>query len=140
MNVDAVEAINAISQSQQIGVPIPLYAGATSRVFLAAMEPQEVAAYLDRTPLQSFSDTTITERARLEGEVERVRKQGFAISTAEFTIGSIAVARIIRNREGRPVAAMHVSIPRSRASEDLIERCAGALQTGVETLERAIAA
>jgi hypothetical protein len=35
---------------------------------------------------------------------------------------------------------MHVSIPRSRATEDLIERCAGALKTGVETLERAIAA
>ncbi len=140
VNVDAVEALNAISQNQQIGFPIPLYAGATSRVFLAAMEPQELAAYLDRTPLQSYSETTITERARLEGEVARVRKQGFALSTAEFTVGSIAVARIIRNRAGQPIAAMHVSIPRSRASEDLIERCAAALKAGVEALERAIAA
>jgi len=140
VNVDAVEAINAISQSQQIGVPIPLYAGATSRVFLAAMEPQELAAYLDRTTLQPFSETTITDRDRLKNEVERVRRQGFALSTGEFTNGSIAVARIIRDRLGQPVAAMHVSIPRSRASEDLIERCAAALKTGVETLERAIAA
>jgi DNA-binding IclR family transcriptional regulator len=140
VNVDAVEAINAISQSQQIGVPIPLYAGATSRVFLAAMEPQELAAYLDRTRLQSFSETTIIDRARLENEIERVRRLGFALSTAEFTVGSIAVARIIRDRMGKPVAAMHVSIPRSRASEELIGRCAAALKTGVETLERAIAA
>jgi len=140
VNVDAVEAINAISQSQQIGVPIPLYAGATSRVFLAAMEPQEVAAYLDRTKLQSFSDTTLIDRSRLEIEIQRVRKQGFALSTAEFTVGGVAVARIVRDRAGLPIAAMHVSIPRSRATEDLIERCAGALQTGVETLERAIAA
>jgi len=140
VNVDAVEALNAISQSQQIGVPIPLYAGATSRVFLAAMEPQEVAAYLDRTKLQSFSDTTLIDRSRLEIEIQRVRKQGFALSTAEFTVGGVAVARIVRDRAGLPIAAMHVSIPRSRATEDLIERCAGALQTGVETLERAIAA
>ncbi len=139
VNVDAVEALNAISQSQQIGVPIPLYAGATSRVFLAAMEPQEVAAYLDRTKLQSFSDTTLIDRTRLEIEIQRVRKQGFALSTAEFTVGGIAVARIVRDRAGQPVAAMHVSIPRSRATEDLIERCASALKTGVETLERAIA-
>jgi DNA-binding IclR family transcriptional regulator len=137
--VDSVEALNAISQSQQIGVPIPLYAGATSRVFLAAMDAQELAAYLDRTELQSFSDTTLTERARLEDEVERVRKQGFALSTAEFTVGGVAVARIIHDREGKPIAAMHVSIPRGRATEDLIERCAAALQAGVETLERAIA-
>ncbi len=139
VNVDSVEALNAISQSQQIGVPIPLYAGATSRVFLAAMDAQELAAYLDRTELQSFSDTTLTERARLEDEVERVRKQGFALSTAEFTVGGVAVARIIHDREGKPIAAMHVSIPRGRATEDLIERCAAALQAGVETLERAIA-
>ena len=140
VNVDAVEALNAISQNQQIGLPIPLYAGATSRVFLAAMEPPELAAYLDRTKLQSFSDTTLIDRARLEIEIQRVRKQGFALSTAEFTVGSIAVARIVRDRAGKPVAAMHVSIPRSRATEDLIERCAAALKTGVETLERAIAA
>ena len=140
VNVDSVEALNAISQSQQIGVPIPIYAGATSRVFLAAMEPPELAAYLDRTKLQSFSETTLIERGRLESEIERVRKQGFALSTAEFTTGSIAVARIIRDREGKPIAAMHVSIPRSRATEELIERSAGALKTGVETLERALAA
>jgi DNA-binding IclR family transcriptional regulator len=140
VNVDAVEALNAISQSQQIGVPIPLYAGATSRVFLAAMEPQEVAAYLDRTKLQSFSDTTLIDRTRLEIEIQRVRKQGFALSTAEFTVGGIAVARSIRDRQGKAIAAMHVSIPRSRASEDLIERCAAALKAGVETLERTIAA
>ena len=140
VNVDAVEALNAISQNQQIGLPIPLYAGATSRVFLAAMEPPELAAYLDRTKLQSFSDTTLIDRARLEIEIQRVRKQGFALSTAEFTVGSIAVARIVRDRAGKPVAAMHVSIPRSRATEDLIERCAAALKTGVETLERALAA
>lgn len=139
VNVESVEALNTISQSQQIGVPIPLYAGATSRVFLAAMAPQELSAYLDRTQLQSFSDTTITERARLEGEIERVRKHGFAISSAEFTVGGVAVARIIRDRMGQPLAAMHISIPRSRATEDLIERCTMALQAGVETLERAVA-
>ncbi len=140
VNVDSVEAINTISQSQQIGIPIPLYAGATSRVFLAAMSAEDLAAYLDRTDLQSFSDTTMIDRARLEAGIERVRQRGFALSTAEFTVGGVAVAHIVRDRHGATVAALHVSIPRSRASEELIERCAAALKAGVETLERAIAA
>ena len=139
VNVDAVEAINAISQTQRIGEEIPLYAGATSRVFLAAMSDAEIADYLDRTDLQSFSETTIVRRARLESEVERVRQQGFALSTAEFTAGGVAVARIVRDAKGAAVAALHVSIPRGRASDALIERCAAALKAGVETLERAIA-
>ena len=140
VNVEAVEAINAISQTQRIGEPIPLYAGATSRVFLSAMTAKELADYLDRTELEAFSDTTIISRARLEAEVERVRQQGFALSTAEFTQGGIAVASIVRDGKGAGVAALHVSIPRSRASEELIEKCAAALKAGVETLERAIAA
>jgi len=50
------------------------------------------------------------------------------------------VARAVKDASGAAVAAMHVSIPRGRASEELIERCAAALTAGVETLERAIAA
>ena len=140
VNVDSVEALNTISQTQRIGIPIPLYAGATSRVLLAAMSAQEVTAYLDRTELEPFSETTIIDRARLEVEVERVRQKGFALSTAEFTAGGLAVARAVKNASGEAVAALCVSIPRSRASEELIERCAAALAAGVETLERALAA
>jgi hypothetical protein len=140
VNVESIEALNTISQTQRIGVRIPLYAGATSRVFLASMSKAEVAAYLDRTELESFSDTTIADRARLEAEIERVRQKGFALSAAEFTAGGVAVARAVKDASGAAVAAMHVSIPRGRASEELIERCAAALTAGVETLERAIAA
>ena len=140
VNIDCVEAINTISQTQQIGVPIPLYAGAASRVFLAAMDDDELEAYLARTPLVSFSDTTIIEREAILGAIAQVRTSGYARSSAEFTAGGHAVACAIRNPAGRAIASLHVSIPRSRASEDLVARCLGALKSGSDALERAIAA
>ena len=137
-NIDAVEAINAIGQSQQIGVPIPLYAGAASRVFLAAMSDADLEAYLARTTLVAFSDTTIIDPERLLQEVALVRAQGFARSSAEFTMGGHAVASCIHDGAGHAVASMHVSIPRSRASEERVARCLASLKAGIETLERAI--
>ena len=140
VNIDAVEAINAIGQTQQIGVPIPLYAGAASRVFLAAMQDEELAAYVARTPLVAYSDTTIVEHDRLMQEIARVREQGFARSSAEFTMGGHAVARLIRDGAGSPVASLHVSIPRGRASDELVARCLASLNSGIESLERSLAA
>jgi IclR family transcriptional regulator, acetate operon repressor len=139
VNIDLIEAVNAIGHTQQIGVPIPLYAGAASRVFLADLSLDELDAYLARTELVPFSPTTISEREKLLDEVARVRRDGFARSAAEFTVGSVAVACLVHAPSGEALASMHVSVPRSRASEDLLARAAEALKAAAAGLEREIA-
>ncbi len=139
VNIDLIEAVNAIGHTQQIGVPIPLYAGAASRVFLADLTLDELDAYLARTELVPFSPTTISEREQLLDEVARVRRDGFARSAAEFTVGSVAVACLVRSPTGESLAALHVSVPRSRASDDLLTRAAEALKAGAAGREREIA-
>jgi DNA-binding IclR family transcriptional regulator len=137
-NVDAIEAVNAIVQSQQIGVPIPLYAGAASRAFLAGLSERALEDYIGRTDFIAFSETTIVDPMRLREEIRRVQMQGYAISVAEFTSGGMSIARLIRNAEGAGVAVMHVSIPRSRADEAAIARAVEQLNAGVASLEQKI--
>jgi DNA-binding IclR family transcriptional regulator len=138
-NIDSVEAMNAIGQTQQIGIGIPLYAGAASRVLLAGLDEREIEAYLGRTALVAYSDTTLVEPDRLRAEIGRIHSEGYAISSAEFTPGGHAVACAIKGPDGRPVAALHASIPRSRASQDLIQSCIEQLRLGTETISRALA-
>lgn len=133
-NVDSVEASNAIGQTQQIGLPIPLYAGAASRVLLAGLADKDLDAYLNRTILTAFSETTFTNRGRLKVEIDRIRSEGFATSSAEFTPGGHAVACAIRGTDGTAIAALHVSIPRSRASDSLIAQCIEKLQAGTAAI------
>ncbi len=140
VNVDAVEAVNAIVQSQQIGVPIPLYAGAASRAFLAGLSDRALEDYIGRTDFVAFSETTIVDPNRLREEIRRVQLQGYAISVAEFTTGGLSIARLIRNGLGEGVAVMHVSIPRSRADEPAIARAVDQLNAGVASLEQKIRA
>jgi DNA-binding IclR family transcriptional regulator len=138
-NVDSVESTHAIGQTQQIGVAIPLYAGAASRVLLAAMSDDEIDAYLARVGRNAFSATTITDPSRLADETARIRRRGFATSSGEFTPHGHAVARAILDRDGRAAGALHVSIPETRFSKAMEKRCADALLEGMRKMESGLA-
>ena len=138
-NIDSVEADNAIGQAQRIGVPIPLFAGAASRVLLAGMSDDELRAYLDRTELSRFSEATIVDRDALMAEIELARARGYAISSGEFTAAGHAVAKAVRDPRGRAIAALHVSVPRSRLTPAVRERCVAALEAAIPQIEADLA-
>ncbi|HTH95885.1 MAG TPA: IclR family transcriptional regulator [Stellaceae bacterium] len=135
-NIDSVESTHAVGQTQQIGVAIPLYAGAASRVMLAAMGDDELEAYLARAPLQVFTGMTLATRGELLAATTQVRRDGHAVTTGEFTAGGHAVARLIRAPESYGVAALHVSIPRLRHSAELERKALDALRDGIAAIER----
>jgi hypothetical protein len=60
-----------------LGVQAPLYAGAASKVLLAGMEDDEIEAYLGRTDLTAFQESTITDRNVLWREIRIIRKRDF---------------------------------------------------------------
>ena len=138
-NVDSVEAENAIGQAQQIGVAIPLYTGAASRALLAGMERVDIDAYLARTLLVPFSDSTIVDSETLARELEHTRARGYAVSKGEFASAGHAVAMAVRDGGGRAVAAIHVSAPASRFSPRVEGFCVAALTKAVGELERTLA-
>jgi DNA-binding IclR family transcriptional regulator len=134
-NIDSVEAENAIAQAQQIGVAIPLYTGAASRVLLAGLDDDELAAYLERTPLRPFSNATIVDALVLREDIARTRQRGYAVSNGEFASSGNAVAMAIRGADGRPVAAIHVSAPSSRFSPRVEDICVAALRRAIDGIE-----
>jgi DNA-binding IclR family transcriptional regulator len=137
-NIDSVESTHAVGQTQQIGVPIPLYAGAASRALLAALSDEAVAAYLARADRIAFSPTTMIDDQRLKEEITRVRKRGVATSSGEFTAGGHAVACAILDQTGTAVGALHVSIPGARFTKALEKTCAEHVRNGAKRIAAAL--
>lgn len=133
-NIDSVESAQMIGQTQQIGVPIPLYAGAASRVFLAALKADDLQAYFSRTKLTPFSGLTLTDAEALQREIARIRRIGYAKSAGEFTPGTHAIAALITRPHPADLAALHVSIPAARYSPSLERQCAASLQAAVQQI------
>jgi DNA-binding IclR family transcriptional regulator len=137
-NVDSVESTHAVGQTQQIGVPIPLYAGAASRALLAALPDDAIAAYLERTERVAFSATTMTDGERLTDEIARIRRRGVATSSGEFTAGGHAVACAILDGAGTAIGALHVSIPGARFTKALEQTCAEHVRDGAQRIAAAL--
>lgn len=79
ITVDGIEARGRRVSRITWGEPIPLHVGSSSRVILANLSDAEIEAYIAAaSPLQTFSDTTITDPAKLREEIALVRRRGYA--------------------------------------------------------------
>jgi DNA-binding IclR family transcriptional regulator len=130
VHIDFVEGLHAMRRMADLGVPAPLYAGAASKVLLAGMADDEIEAYLQRTDLTAFQDSTITDRAVLWREVRAIRKRGFAESKGELFPGGGALAAPIKDFGGNTIAVMDILTPEHRYTAEHRERCVTILLDG----------
>src|SRR5690349_13226424 len=130
VHIDFVEGLHLMRRMADLGVRAPLYAGAASKVLLAGLEDEEIEAYLGRTDLAAFQESTITDRAVLWREIRNIRKRGFAESKGELFSGGGALAAPIKDFSGRTVGVMDILTPEHRYTAQHRERCIGLLLEG----------
>jgi DNA-binding IclR family transcriptional regulator len=89
------------------GQRLPLHAGAAGKVLLAFTPKAELAEFLTR-PLARYSSRTLCDRKRLQAELARIRRQGWAQDKGEYAPSIHAFAAPIANRNGQVIAALSV--------------------------------
>ncbi len=105
-----------------VGTRFPAYATSMGRVLLAGLPPGEFEILLERSQLTPLTAATITDRPRLRGEIERVRRQGWALVDQELEDGLRALAVPIRSPTGEVDAAINLSTHASRRSAEALRR------------------
>jgi DNA-binding IclR family transcriptional regulator len=90
----------------EVGVPMPITAGATAKVLLGGIPEATLASVLP--------DLDTDRLAGLERQVAAVLETGYAVTHGERELGASAVAAPIRDTAGRVVAALSISGPTSR--------------------------
>jgi len=100
-----------ISLRLYVGSRLPAYASSLGRAMLAFLPEDEAMRIIDRSDLVHITAHTIVDPKRLRTELRRIRKQGFAFNDQEIANGLRGVAAPVLTNEGRPIAAINVSIP-----------------------------
>jgi IclR family transcriptional regulator, pca regulon regulatory protein len=98
------------------------YATSMGRVLLAGLDDDELDRQVAATNLHSLTSATLTTQDALRREVEKVRRQGWAIVDQELEVGLRSAAAPIRDPDGRVVAAVNVSAHPSRTSLSVLRR------------------
>ena len=92
MCIESIEGRQVVRVTIEQGRMQPLYAGASSKVLVAALDESEWDTHLNMQ-IVPLTPNTITDLDRLKDELRLVRDQGYAISNGEIDEGGRAESR-----------------------------------------------
>jgi len=107
--VHKIDSPKPIRAYTQIGGRAPIYAVATGKMMLAYQSD----VFIERVAknLQQHTANTIVNPKKLFLEIEKIRKQGYAVNKGEWRDGVYGVAAPISDGSGGVIAAIGVSGP-----------------------------
>jgi DNA-binding IclR family transcriptional regulator len=119
--IDQVPSLKEIKMTVEVGRSFPLHAGASGRVILA-FSPSDLRETVLSGSLEALTPLTPTERAPLEEELARVRKDETAVSWGERQVGAASVAAPVFGVDGYAIGSLSVCGPVDRFDDEMVER------------------
>jgi DNA-binding IclR family transcriptional regulator len=116
--IDKLESAQTVRMTSRIGTRVRLHASSVGKAYLAALPASERDALLDQITLIRMTDRTITRRKDLEAELRLTRERGYAIDGEETEPEIHCLGAVVRNRAGRPVGGISISVPKYRFDDD----------------------
>jgi len=120
--LDRVETAAPLRFYLHPGSRVPAHCSASGKVFLAQMTPAQRERLLAHAPLERYTANTITDAAGLEREVERVRRDGYALDDEEFLPGLLCIAMAVPAGADRSNLCVAIQAPVMRATVETAKR------------------
>jgi DNA-binding IclR family transcriptional regulator len=126
--LDTIESPRLLRVGGRTGTMLPAHSTAAGKVLLAGISVDQLHKLYPETTLKALTARTTTSRRDLEDELATVREVGYATNYGEGEIDVGAVSVALGGLRGEPIAAVTVSSPLARLSEELVPRYAATLQ------------
>jgi DNA-binding IclR family transcriptional regulator len=114
--VDRVESHWPLRTHMQPGSRVPLHCGASGKLFLSYMRPQQRHRLLTAAPLRKLTEHTVVDPVRIEAELKRVRSEQLGIDVEEFITGLIGLAVPVFDARQHICATVSLHVPTARRS------------------------
>ena len=125
--IDVVESGLALRVSGRVGRRLPAHATSLGKAMLAAMTDDQVRALYPREALPAVTGRTMTRRADLLAELERIRARGYASNSEESEEGVSSTGVAIVHPARGVLGAITIAVPLSRMTGQKEERHAALL-------------
>ncbi len=90
--IDKVDSSYDLRISSEVGMRLPLFAGAGGKALLAQLTDDELDALLSHVALKKFTPNTQTDTLTFKEAVLKVRENGVAYDFEEYIEGIVAIA------------------------------------------------
>ncbi|MGY8710874.1 IclR family transcriptional regulator [Bradyrhizobium sp. 18BD] len=102
----------------QVGGRVAMVTSGVGKAVLATYSDEEVAAVIRHHGMPRLTEKSIVRPSDLFKELEKIRKQGFALDDEEACMGLRCIAAVVYNDCAEPLAAISVSGMTSRLTDD----------------------
>lgn len=114
--VDSTHAVRMVSAA---GRRLPAHCTSVGKMLLASLPEEESEARLSGAePLEAMTPDSITSPGALRAALEEIRARGVAVEQQESNPDVSCVAAPVRDSAGQVVAALSISVPMIRWSEE----------------------
>lgn len=116
--LESVEAPRTLRVAARTGITLPACCTAAGKAMLAELPVEQLRQLFPEELLPRATANSLATRSALERALEQVRQRGYATNNEESEPELSAVACAVRDRARRVRAAITVSAPVSRLSEE----------------------
>jgi len=120
--LDQVESTQMVRMFASIGSKGPAYCTGSGKILLSYLNQKQLEEYIKEIDFIKYTENTIIEPEKLKEELVKIREQGYALDFEEMEKGVCCVAAPVIGREGRVLAAISVSGPRTRINKDYMNQ------------------
>jgi DNA-binding IclR family transcriptional regulator len=139
--LDDLESPLAVRIASRTGRMVPAHLTAVGKALLAALPEDELTRRYPDHDLEGHSAASITDWDILMAELHEIRVLGYAVSRGENETSLSAVAVVVPDATGYPIAAIGIVVPSTRFDVDTpIEQYAVMLQHAAEEVHDLLAA
>ncbi len=137
--IDSMESSKVLKAGMPIGNQSPLYAGASAKCLLAFSSDEFKAQYFETTKLLPVTENTIVDFGELKTEIQKIKRQGYALSLGERTPGLGSLSAPVFNYKGMIQASLSLAVPEIRIKQtDHLSSCIQILTSAANAFSKAL--
>ena len=123
--VECRELMRAIARP---GGRVALHSSGVGKALLSGMAEKEIKAIFAKHGMARATDKTIDKPDVMQGEMEKIRESGYAFDNEEHAVGLRCIASLIHDELGQSMAAVSVSGPKARITDERIKSLGALVQ------------
>lgn len=131
------EGTGQVRMVSAIGKTVPAHGTGVGKLLLSALSPEEFDRIIPPDlQLEQLTETTFADRQALLAELATIRERGYALDDGESTVGLRCVAAPVYDATGHMVAAMSVSVPSPRMTDERLNELRELILDGTAELSQ----
>jgi DNA-binding IclR family transcriptional regulator len=136
--VDVIESPHEFRLSSRVGTRRSLHVTALGKALAAFLPAEAQENILSTITFHPATPRTIMNLLQFRQELEKIRRQGYAVDDEEAVQGARCVSAPILNSDREPIAAVSISGPVTRVSPNQVAMLAGAATSAARAISAAM--